>query len=611
MRQAKKSVKKYGIIKNILYLYKNLFKYQKSTRFTFPLLIILTILLSLIAVSIPSIAVYVIENKLQLNQFLIYVGGTIFAYAVISILNLLINEDYSESAAVTRLYSFGGKMIYKSITADYINRELNENQKIIGKGSSALSSNWVGIERVFKELPNVFINFVGLVLYGGSILIVDFKIIIVLILMLISNVLINKYVRNYMNRVMGKNTEIYRKRTYLVSKTHDIAYGKDARMYHMEKWFGDLLSLYVKKGSEWQKRIEKRWYIPVVSDTIFIALRDGLAYIILIRMVLSREISLAMFTLMLGIVSGFSNWIFGLVSSCTELLNEDKRVDDFRIVMDMEDSFKHNKGVDVNRFLNVAPDIELRDVTFKYSEDSNEILSHINLHIKKGEKIAIVGNNGAGKTTLVKLLCGFYHPTEGSILVNGISIEDYNIDEYFKLIGAVFQDDELLPYSIVNIVSGKEKLDTDMDRFWNAVKKGGIIDKIKKLDNGEDSYITPIFDDKGILLSGGETQKLMLARCIYKDAPFMILDEPTSALDPIAESQMYEEYNNLTRNKTSIFISHRLASTRFCDRILFLENGGIIEEGTHDELMNKNGTYANIYNIQSHYYKDNMEVTYE
>ncbi len=616
-KMKKKEKKKYGIISNILYLCKELFAYQKSTRLTFPLGIIVTVLFNLVTVALPSVAVYVIENELGIYKFLMYVGGVVAAYAVLNVLNLLINQDYTQSCMITRAYEFIGKMVKKSLTTDYINRESNDNQKVIGKANNAISSNWVGVERVLREVPNVINNFIGLILYGGAIFLVDFKIIIVLILMLIFNVLTNKYARKYMNNIMEENTEIHRKRGYLVSKTSDITCGKDTRMYHMEKWFGDLLSLYVKKGNEWQKRIEKRWYLPVASDTIFIALRDGLAYIILIRMALSGEISLAVFTLMLGVVSGFSNWMFGLVSSCTELINANERVKDFRTVLDMKDSFKHGTGKGVEGFLDVPPEIEFKDVTFKYSEDGEEILSRINLHIKQGEKIALVGSNGAGKTTLVKLLCGFYHTSEGEILVNGISIEDYNIDEYFKLIGAVFQDIDVLPFNIVNIVSGKEKKDTDMDRFWDAVKEADIIDKIKELENGEDTYIKPIFDEKGIQLSGGETQKLMLARCIYKGAPFMILDEPTSALDPIAESKMYEEYNKLTNNKTSIFISHRLASTRFCDRILFLENGKIIEEGTHDELLMKNGRYAKIYNIQSHYYKKeksdikDMEAAYE
>ena len=201
--------------------------------------------------------------------------------------------------------------------------------------------------------------------------------------------------------------------------------------------------------------------------------------------------------------------------------------------------------------------------------------------------------------------------------MNGVSIEEYNIEEYHKIIGAVFQDTEHHVFRLVDIVSGKEKEETDMKKFWQSIEQAGLKEKIEQLDKKEDTYLSQVFHDEGIQLSGGEMQKLMLARCIYKNAPFMILDEPTSALDPIAESRIYKEYSRLTKNKTSIFISHRLASTRFCDKILFLENGKIIEEGSHKELLERNGHYAKIYEIQSHYYKENgkqsvdLEASYE
>ena len=229
-------------------------------------------------------------------------------------------------------------------------------------------------------------------------------------------------------------------------------------------------------------------------------------------------------------------------------------------------------------------------------------MENINLFIRPGEKLAIVGLNGAGKTTLIKNLCGLYNPSAGSITINGREIKDYNIYDFYSLFSVVFQDFHFLPVSIANTVSSKTNSDTDRTKVMECIRLAGLEDKINSLESGIDSMMNKQINENGVDLSGGEKQKLLLARAIYKNAPILILDEPTSALDPIAESELYERYNELTKNKTSIYISHRLASTRFCDRILYMEDGTIFESGSHDELIRQNGKYAYLYNIQSHYY---------
>lgn len=600
-------MKKYSFISNIIFLYRELFRYQKKIIILLPGFIISQVLLIIIPVYIPAKAVYVIENNLGITDFFYQVGTMILIYGILLIIQQICEQFYQEYAMIFRVFGLTGKLIEKSLTADYCNWESNKNQRQIGKGIMAISNNRQGAEQIYRELPNTIINFIGLILFGGAILTVDIRILFILIFMFLCNFYFNQFARNYMNSVMGEDSEIRRNMGFVERNALNPAFGKDARIYRMEQWLCSILFNYVNQGCLWQKQVEKRWYLPAMSDTIFIALRDGFAYILLIHKAFLDEISLSNLTLMLGIVTGFSHWMFGFVNSCMEIKTADKLVFEFRKTLDIKDSFHHNQSDKKEKQeiqTSCIPEIEFRDVSFHYGEEDRKVLSHINLHIRQGEKIALVGANGAGKTTLVKLLCGFYHPTEGKILVNYKSIEDYIIEDYFEMIGAVFQDMDMIAVSIVNIVSGKEKKDTDMERFWRAVEQADIRKKIESLEEKEDTYIDLIFSDHGIQLSGGEVQKLMLARCIYKDAPLLILDEPTSALDPIAESAMYHKYYHLTKKKTSIFISHRLASTKFCDRILFLENGEIIEQGTHQELLDKKGRYAEIYNIQSHYYKE-------
>jgi ATP-binding cassette subfamily B protein len=224
------------------------------------------------------------------------------------------------------------------------------------------------------------------------------------------------------------------------------------------------------------------------------------------------------------------------------------------------------------------------------------------LKFAAGEKIAVVGKNGAGKTTLIKLLCGLYSPSSGKILINGTNTAAVSKSSCFDLFATIFQDYYFLPMTIQqNITAGTEY---DRKRLFDAFEKAGIADKINSLPDREHSLMCKEVYKNAVDFSGGEKQKLLLAKAIYKNAPILILDEPTAALDPIAENELYLKYNELTRGKLSFFISHRLSSTRFCDRILFVSNGEIIEEGSHAELMAKKGAYYRMYQVQSYYYKE-------
>lgn len=222
--------------------------------------------------------------------------------------------------------------------------------------------------------------------------------------------------------------------------------------------------------------------------------------------------------------------------------------------------------------------------------------------VSKGENIAIVGENGAGKTTAIKLLCGLYYPTKGDILINGKSSRDFSKESYFDLFSVVFQDHNFLPLTVAENICARA--DYDKEKLSYALQKAGIDGKINSLEKKENTYMVKDVYKDAADFSGGEKQKLLLAKAIYKNAPVLILDEPTAALDPIAENELYLKYNEMTDNKISFFISHRLSSTRFCDRILFISDGRITEEGTHDELMAQKGAYYRMYQLQSYYYKE-------
>ena len=384
--------------------------------------------------------------------------------------------------------------------------------------------------------------------------------------------------------------------------------GKDIRIYNMTAWLQDGLLRLGKKDKRLEMKRHISWKLVSVVEVVFIVARDLLAYAILAGQVLDGRMSLAEFTFCLGIVSGISGWIRRMRGSWAALCDGNRMMRDYRKMMDYPNRFLREGGLSAEAVWKEggAPQIELRNVSFRYEEDGEDILKEISLTIKAGERVALVGHNGAGKSTLVKLLCGFYHPTGGEILVGGHSIEEYNLQDYYRLLGIVLQESNTLPLSITSNVSGECEEDTDTEKVKRCLEQAGLLEDVLRLENGVQTHLTKNFRPDGIELSGGMLQKLMLARALYKDAPVLILDEPTAALDPIAESRVYQEYARIAEGKTAIFISHRLASTRFCDRILFLEDGVIREEGTHEELLQSGGRYAEMFQIQSKYYQEEM-----
>lgn len=247
-------------------------------------------------------------------------------------------------------------------------------------------------------------------------------------------------------------------------------------------------------------------------------------------------------------------------------------------------------------------EFEFKHVWFKYPDSEEYTLKDINLKWRIGEKMALVGKNGCGKSTLVKLLCRLYDPTEGEITLNGIDIRKYKYEEYMELFSVVFQDSKLFSFSLAENVAADTEYDAE--RVRDCVIRSGLGDRLKTMENGIETCLYKDFNENGVEISGGEAQKLCLARAIYKGSPFIVLDEPTAALDPISEYDIYTKFNGIVGTRTAIYISHRLSSCRFCDEITVMDNGRIAERGSHDELLGNGGVYKELWTAQAEYYKD-------
>ena len=328
-------------------------------------------------------------------------------------------------------------------------------------------------------------------------------------------------------------------------------------------------------------------------------IRELVAYAYLVYLVYNNELSVSDFIFYFGIITGFSNWIMNLVICVSDLERCCNDCQAFREFTEAEDENDNNKN---SHQLGDVTSIEFKNVSFTYPAAEESTIKNMSFKVNAGENIAIVGENGAGKTTAVKLLCGLYYPSEGDILVNGVSSKDISKSDFFDLFSPVFQDYTFMPMTIAENICVDS--DYDKDKLYSAFEKAGIRDKIESLPEKENTFmIKDVYKDAADF-SGGEKQKLLLSKAVYKNAPVLILDEPTAALDPIAENELYLKYNELTQNKISFFISHRLSSTLFCDRILFVSDGRITESGTHEELMNLKGGYYRMYQLQSYYYKE-------
>ncbi len=388
------------------------------------------------------------------------------------------------------------------------------------------------------------------------------------------------------------------------SQCTGIKEAKDIRSYQLAAWFHEKNQSFAGRITEELNRLHRRQFGIQAVGRAAMLLRDVICYGYLIRR-MAQGMDLGSFTLYLSIFSGFTGYFEQIVQRYWDMADVNPAISAFRNFMD-EPS---HQILDGSKSLPVGPHaFTFEDVSFTYPEAEGPVLKHLNLTIHSGEKLALVGLNGAGKTTLVKLLCGLYQPTEGRILMDGVDIREFRGEDYYRSLGAVFQDDFSLAFPVAENVSCLPEGEEDEKRLWECLSLAGLAEKIRSFPNTVHTRLYQDIDPNGIVLSGGEMQKLMLARALYKDADTLVLDEPTAALDPLAEAAMYARYNEMSRDKTSIFISHRLSSTRFCDRIVLLSEGRIAEEGSHESLIRLGGLYAELFRTQASYYQKEAPV---
>lgn len=393
---------------------------------------------------------------------------------------------------------------------------------------------------------------------------------------------------------------------YMDEYFDDTKSGKDIRLYKQNELI--MLSLKIAFNSYLlqYRDLQNQVFSTIRSENIVTSLLDGLVYIFVGLKTLSGALSAGSLIEYSGIIRNTLRSILSITSIVGKLKSNNRYLEDLYNYLDLNES--DNEKENSNRKPIPNSDslyfgFEMLNVSFRYPGTETIALKNISIKINQGEKLAIVGKNGSGKTTFVKLLCGLYDPTEGTLLANGLDKREYKYSEYLDLFSVVFQDFKLFSFSLGQNVGSE--LQYDKARVLSALETAGMIKRVNEFSEGLETSLYKDFDENGVEISGGEAQKIAIARAFYKDSPVLIFDEPTAALDPAAESEIYNRLSETTDDKTTIFISHRLSSCRFCDRIIVFDKGEIVQDGSHEQLLaNGEGVYSKLWNAQAQYYID-------
>ena len=592
---------KYGLFSSVAYIYRILWQTERGLAFTGLFTVPVTVVLSALSLYTPSAVLRALSSQKGFSYVAQVILGLLLAKLCFDLANTVIWQKISGAEHLVLMQLIYMYNYYQRMRDDYLSYDV-QMMKLDERGDAAIRDNHtagVHFPMDFANLAGTILNFI---LFGSVISLLN----PVIVLLLLAGSAINYAVGAWESRKNWETQDIRNKLDKKIKYTtlgisNNFCWAKDIRLYHMQDGLHErFMRLHgMAKSEKW--KCERRSVLAAIVGFLIVLARDGAAYGFLIGKVAAGELTAASFVLYFSAITSMSGLMGRILWTINRVLDGALEVSDFREGLETDGKLNHGKGIPVPK---KAFSIEFRHVSFRYPKGEKKVLDDVSFTIKAGEKVALVGVNGAGKTTLTRLMCGLLLPDEGEILLDGHTLYEYNRDEMYTLFGLIPQSYSILPCSIAkNIACVGEDEEIDSKRLWKSIEQAGLAEKIAALPLGVNTPLGRELSNDGIELSGGETQKLLLARLLYKNPLFLILDEPTAALDPIAEDQVYHQYGEITKETTSVFISHRLASTRFCDRIFLLDGANFAEVGTHEELMAAGGKYRELFDVQSKYYK--------
>lgn len=594
-----KETKRYSILRNVWFLTKDIAK-------EYPALLVLLVLDMTMAVASPAASLYLPKLAVDLatmqasgEQVMLQLGllGLVLA-AAMALYEMSHQGRYMLYNSMRTVY--GSKMFFQSLNCDYNLIDSAEGQKRYNLAYRTIrQGDLSGTSKMITGFTDLAAAILCFTLYSTVLSTLNPWVLLILVLLTSVNFFAVRHAQRYEEQNKEETAKLNRQMSYIQNTADNWRWGKDIRLYAMSGWLLSFLNVLLDAFTALQRKIQRRYFAAGIVNALTLFFRDAAVYGYLIWAVSTGSIDIGSFVLYFGAVTGFSGFVSRIIEDINTLNGANLQMNDMRAFLDNTDAPEpeHPAALPQNKQLS----IEFCHVDFSYG--TKQVLRDFSLKIDAGEKIALVGVNGAGKTTLVKLLCGLYKPDNGKILIDGVDISNYRKEDLFQLFSPVFQDILILPFTVAENVSMCLEKDTDLSRVSRCLQEVGLGEAVEGFPEGIHSPMLKDIQD-GVVLSGGQNQKLMMARALYRDAPILILDEPTAALDPIAESETYEQFHRLSQEKTALYISHRLASTRFCDRIILLKDGVVAESGTHEQLIAQGGEYAYLYEVQSQYYQE-------
>lgn len=597
-------MKQYSLGNHIGYLLKGIWESDKKLMALLIIEVVCSVITPYIAMYLPKIGVDLATERADAGR------ATALLLALTGVLMLSQGLGSMAARGKTRLLDrvrsfFRIRLFCKTLDCDYEHVESAEWQDKYeqAKEMSVDWGPWSATTLMSEGVVKLGSAVVSFFLYGSIIVSLSPWMLALILALSAVNFLALRRAQKYEVSRIQERSGLQTRRWYMEQTASDMKYGKDIRLYELSGWIRQCFAHYNDAHFRLRQEVQQRFFHAAFVESLTLFVRDGIAYLWFLYQAASGALSVGDFVLACSAVASFSTLVTQTSASVGQLMQAVPPLDRMRAFLEAADEPEPDPAQEPPG-KEEAVGICFEDVSFSYG-GRNQVLDHFSLRIEPGEKIALVGLNGAGKTTIIKLLCGFYKPESGRILLNGKDVRSLKKEDLYALIAPVFQEATILPFTVAENVAMSDE-NVDRRRVEECLKQVGLWEAVSRLPRGMDNEMTSL-QEGGSSLSGGQKQKLLMARALYKGAQLLFFDEPTAALDPIAESETYEMFHSLSGNKTAVYISHRLASTLFCSRVVFLENGRVKACGSHEELMRTCGEYREMYDLQSQYYKKPQE----